>query len=146
MAMHPLRTATLALAAAASTGHLGPAWAQATVVVSGRSLAGAGVAGIGDTPLAQAPLQASIVGQQQLADAGIASMGALTKADASLGDAYNADGYWASLSARGYTLDNRYNYRRDGLPINAETAIALDNKERCLLYTSLPPSGGRCWN
>jgi outer membrane receptor protein involved in Fe transport len=29
-----------------------------------------------------------------------------------------------------YTLDNRYNYRRDGLPINAETAIALDNKER----------------
>ena len=100
------------------------------MVVSGRSLAGAGVAGIGDTPLAQAPLQASIVGQQQLADAGIASMGALTKADASLGDAYNADGYWASLSARGYTLDNRYNYRRDGLPINAETAIALDNKER----------------
>jgi iron complex outermembrane receptor protein len=54
----------------------------------------------------------------------------LTKADASLGDAYNAEGYWSSLSARGYTLDNRYNYRRDGLPINAETAIALDNKER----------------
>ncbi len=31
---------------------------------------------------------------------------------------------------RGFTLDNRFNYRRDGLPINAETAIALDNKER----------------
>ena len=25
---------------------------------------------------------------------------------------------------RGFTLDNRFNYRRDGLPINAETAIA----------------------
>jgi iron complex outermembrane receptor protein len=97
MAMHPLRTTALALAAAASTWPLCPAWAQTTVVVSGRSLAGAGVTGLGDTPLAQAPLQASIVGQQQLADAGIASIGALTKTDASLSDAYNADGYWASL-------------------------------------------------
>jgi iron complex outermembrane receptor protein len=123
-------TFALTLMAAAWLAHASPALAQSTVVVTGRTLPGAGVAGFGDTPLASAPLQASIVGQQQLADAGITSIGALTKADASLGDAYNADGYWASLSARGYTLDNRYNYRRDGLPINAETAIALDNKER----------------
>ena len=26
---------------------------------------------------------------------------------------------------RGYTLDNRFNFRRDGLPINAETAIEV---------------------
>jgi iron complex outermembrane receptor protein len=123
-------TFALTLLAAAWMAPATPAIAQATVVVTGRSLPGAGVAGFGDTPLPSAPLQASIVGQQQLADAGITSIGALTKTDASLGDAYNADGYWASLSARGYTLDNRYNYRRDGLPINAETAIALDNKER----------------
>jgi iron complex outermembrane recepter protein len=31
---------------------------------------------------------------------------------------------------RGFTLDNKFNMRRDGLPINAETAIALENKER----------------
>ena len=31
---------------------------------------------------------------------------------------------------RGFTLDNRFNYRRDGLPISAETSIPLDNKER----------------
>ena len=31
---------------------------------------------------------------------------------------------------RGFVLDNRANYLRDGLPINAETAIGLDNKER----------------
>ena len=31
---------------------------------------------------------------------------------------------------RGFTLDNRFNYRREGLPINAETTIPLDNKER----------------
>ena len=31
---------------------------------------------------------------------------------------------------RGFVLDNRFNFRRDGLPINAETSIPLDNKER----------------
>ncbi|HEY6087137.1 MAG TPA: TonB-dependent receptor, partial [Burkholderiaceae bacterium] len=30
---------------------------------------------------------------------------------------------------RGYTLDNRSNYRRDGLPINAETVIGQANKQ-----------------
>jgi iron complex outermembrane receptor protein len=102
----------------------------ATVTITGRTLGGAGVAGFGDVPLSRALLQASLFGSQQLEDAGIASLGDLTKLDASLGDAYNAEGYWSILSSRGYTLDNRSNYRRDGLPINAETAIALDNKER----------------
>jgi len=45
-------------------------------------------------------------------------------------DAYNSAGYWDYLTVRGFVLDNRFNYRREGLPINAETAIALDNKER----------------
>jgi iron complex outermembrane receptor protein len=45
-------------------------------------------------------------------------------------DAYNAPGYWDFLSIRGFTLDNRFNYRREGLPISAETSIPLDNKER----------------
>ena len=31
-------------------------------------------------------------------------------------------------TVRGFELDNRFNYRRDGLPINAETSIPLDNK------------------
>ena len=46
-----------------------------------------------------------------------------------MGDAYNAVGYWDSLTVRGFVLDQRYNYRRDGLPISAETAIPLENKE-----------------
>lgn len=101
-----------------------------TVTIVGRSLASASVAGFGDAPLASAPLSASVYGAQQLADRGVRSVGELTLLDASLGDAYNAEGYWSIISSRGYTLDNRYNYRRDGLPINAETAIALDNKDR----------------
>ncbi len=128
----PARRA-LALAASAVCACVPPvvrAQDGATVTITGRSLGRAGVAGFGDVPLASAPLQASVFGKEQLADAGVASIGGLTRLDASLGEAYNADGYWSILSARGYTLDNRTNYRRDGLPINAETAIALDNKER----------------
>ena len=108
------------------------ALAQATdqVTVTGRALGVASVAGFGSTPAARTPLQTSVIGSAQLSDAGINSLAGLTRLDASLGDAYNAEGYWAILSARGYTLDNRFNYRRDGLPINAETALALENKER----------------
>ena len=101
-----------------------------TVTVTGRSVAGAGIGGFGDVPTARLPQQASSFSSAQLADAGIASLAGLTRLDASVGDAYNAEGYWSNLSVRGYTLDNRFNDRRDGLPINAETAIALDNKDR----------------
>ena len=101
-----------------------------SVVITGRSSATVGVAGFGDTPLARAPLQASVYNQGLLADLGISQFSGLTRLDASVSDAYNAEGYWSNLSVRGFTLDNRFNYRRDGLPINAETAIALDNKDR----------------
>jgi iron complex outermembrane receptor protein len=119
----------LCCALVAATAHAQTA--DSTVTITGRSLAGtAALAGFGDTPLARSPLQASVFGTQQLADTGVQSIGGLTRLDASVGDAYNAEGYWSIVAVRGYTLDNRFNYRRDGLPINAETAIALDNKER----------------
>ena len=117
------------LALAAAMACCLPVAAQDTVTITGRSN-GAAVAGFGPVPLARAPLQASVIGQAQLADQGIAEFSGLTRLDASVSDAYNAAGYWSNLSVRGYTLDNRFNYRRDGLPINAETAIALDNKDR----------------
>ncbi len=99
-------------------------------IITGRNSATVSVAGFGDTPLTRAPLQASVYGQGLLADQGISQISGLTRLDASVSDAYNAEGYWSNLSVRGFTLDNRFNYRRDGLPINAETAIALDNKDR----------------
>ena len=55
-------------------------------------------------------------------------MADITRISTSLSDAYNAVGYWSSFSVRGYRLDERQNYRRDGLPINAETALWLGNK------------------
>jgi len=87
------------------------------------------VAGFGgDVPLARTPMAAAIVGESQRRDDGQRSLADLTRSDASLADAYNAEGYWSFLTIRGFTLDNKSNYRRDGLPINAETALALDNK------------------
>jgi iron complex outermembrane receptor protein len=109
------------------------AWAQPagdTVTVTAPALPAAGIGGFPDVPLARSAMSTASFGAEQLADLGIAGLGDIGRLDASVGEAYNAPGYWASFSVRGYTLDNRANYRRDGLPVNAETAIALDNKER----------------
>ena len=62
------------------------------------------------------------IGAQRITDA--------LRLDASVSDSYNLPAYWDKLSVRGYGLDNRYNFRREDLPISAETIIAMDNKER----------------
>jgi len=86
------------------------------------------VAGFGDVPLERAPFAASVLDASQLQEAGARNFTDLTRLDAAISDAYNAEGYWQSLTVRGFVIDNRFNYRRDGLPINAETVIPLDNK------------------
>ncbi|HZT56862.1 MAG TPA: TonB-dependent siderophore receptor [Burkholderiaceae bacterium] len=100
------------------------------ITVTGRTTPPATVSGWGDTPLAKTPLQASVFGSEQLKDGGVQRLSDLTAVDAGVSDAYNAEGYWDFLTVRGYVLDNRFNFRRDGLPINAETSIPLDNKAR----------------
>ena len=87
------------------------------------------VAGFGSSALQRAPFAATVIDQRALQDAGISSLGDITRLDAGITDAYNAPGYWNQLAVRGYTLDNRFNYRRDGLPINAETVIGQANKQ-----------------
>ncbi|SEJ69675.1 MULTISPECIES: TonB-dependent siderophore receptor [unclassified Variovorax] len=90
----------------------------------------ADVSGFGDVPLRELPLSATIVDSQQLRASGARRLADLTQFDASVTDAYNSAGYWDYLTVRGFVLDNRFNYRREGLPISAETSIPLDNKER----------------
>ncbi|MEO7547996.1 MAG: TonB-dependent receptor plug domain-containing protein, partial [Ramlibacter sp.] len=90
----------------------------------------ADVTGFGDVPLREVPLSATVITRRQLEASGARRLADLTQFDASVTDAYNAPGYWDYLSIRGFTLDNRFNYRREGLPISAETSIPLDNKER----------------
>ena len=128
----------LALAAALCIGSATAALAQSPaapvttrlepVTVTGPALPVASVSGWGDLPLAELPLQATVFGNAALRDTGARRLADLIGLDASISDAYNTEGYWDYLTVRGYVLDNRYNYRRDGLPINAETSIALDNK------------------
>jgi iron complex outermembrane recepter protein len=122
----------LALAAAAAAAQETPAAAAAaqTVTITGRNgTSTAQVAGFGDLPLGRLPLSVTSLGGPLLQDAAVNSLADITRLDASLADAYNAAGYWSNFSIRGYTLDPRRNYRRDGLPINAETAIDLGNKQ-----------------
>lgn len=129
---HAVAQAVLLLTALAAQAQAQPADASVpqTITVSGRSgNNAASVAGFGDIPLSRSPFSATVIGLGQLQDAGITGIGDLTRLDAGITDAYNAPGYWGQLAVRGFTLDNRYNYRRDGLPINAETVIAQGNKQ-----------------
>ncbi|MEO6030806.1 MAG: TonB-dependent siderophore receptor [Burkholderiaceae bacterium] len=109
---------------ATSTTELAP------VTVTARTRPAASIAGWGDTPIEMTPLQASVHSAQQMRDNGTRRLADLVTTDPAVSDAYNSEGYWDFLSVRGFVLDNRFNYRRDGLPINAETSIPLDNKSR----------------
>lgn len=116
------------LAAAQQSQQAQPA-AQTVTVTGGKPAGTASVAGFGDVPTSKLPMSVISLSTSQLQDAAIQSLADITRLDASIGDAYNSAGYWSNLSVRGFILDNRFNYRRDGLPINAETDIALDNKQ-----------------
>ena len=127
----PLRRLAFALATGGLSFHAAAqtaAPALPSVVIKGSAEAPATVGGFGDTPVAKLPMQASIVSAEQLTDRGLTSLAGLTLLDASVGDSYNSAGYVSYLKIRGYDLDNRFNFRRDGLPINAETALPLANK------------------
>lgn len=101
------------------------------VTVTGRAtLPPADVAGFGDVPPERLPMQVLSIGEARLDDHGVQGLQELTRFDASVSDAYNSVGYWDSLTVRGFVIDQRYNYRRDGLPITGETALPLDNKSR----------------
>jgi iron complex outermembrane recepter protein len=134
--LHAVAQAASALAVALAAG---AACAQAVdaqavgaqvITITGKSRNNtATVAGFGDLPLSSAPFSATVINTGQLQDAGIRGLGDLTRLDAGITDAYNPPGYWSQLAVRGFTLDNRFNYRRDGLPINAETTIGQANKQ-----------------
>jgi outer membrane receptor protein involved in Fe transport len=132
--LHRLRPRPAPVLAAACWRPAG-AWpcAQDSVVssitITGRSSGNsAGIAGFGDVPLYRSPFSATVITTGQLGDAGITGLGDLTRLDAGTTDAYNAPGYWGLMAVRGFTLDPQFNYRRDGLPINAETMLPLANK------------------
>ena len=128
-ALLALGTAARAQDASPSTPATPPATAapQSVQIVGHNTADASGVTGF-DSPLARTPLQAEAISTRMLTDIGATSLSDLTRVDASLTDSYNAVGYWTTFTLRGFQVDNKYNFRRDGLPINAETALPLENK------------------
>ena len=88
------------------------------------------VAGFDDVSAQAQPFSVTTIGQATLRDIGAQRITDALRLDASVSDSYNLPAYWDKLSVRGFALDNRYNYRREGLPISAETITPMDNKQR----------------
>jgi iron complex outermembrane recepter protein len=88
------------------------------------------VSGFGDVPAKELPFSTTTIDSATLRDIGAQRLSDALRLDASVADAFNSPAYWDILSVRGFTLDNRYNYRREGMAISAETMIPMDNKER----------------
>ncbi len=129
----PRAVALLVLTAAsvhAQQAASGSGTLQAVTITDRTAAASADVTGFGDVPLREVPVSATVIDREQIQQSGARRLADLTAFDSSVSDAYNAPGYWDFVSIRGFTLDNRFNYRREGLPVNAETSIPLDNKER----------------
>lgn len=81
-----------------------------------------------DTPLRETPVSVTRINASDIALAGATRLADLVAFDSSVSDAYNAAGYIDYLTVRGFVINNRYNIRREGLPISGDTAIALENK------------------
>ncbi len=118
-----IATATALLASGLAAAQTLPA-----VTVTGKAAETApSLTGFSEPP-AKLPMQALSLSAERLDDLGINQLAGITKLDASVSDAYNPVGYWSQLKIRGFDLDNRFNLRRDGLPISGETALSLANK------------------
>jgi iron complex outermembrane recepter protein len=124
-----MKSVCFAVLGALSLGYSNAQEAQRITITGSATQQAPAVSGFGDMPLSRVPFSATVIDQRALQDAGIASLADITRLDAGITDAYNAPGYINQLAVRGFTLDNRFNFRRDGLPINAETAIGQANKQ-----------------
>ena len=130
-ALWALGLASAALASTALAQTQSPSEAPeppaSSVTVTGRTLT-LGSLSPWSLPAREQPLTTSSLQADDIALRGARRLADLIGMDSSLSDAYNAVGYIDYLTVRGFVIDNRYNVRREGLPINGDTAIGLDNK------------------
>ncbi|KHD87562.1 MAG: TonB-dependent receptor [Bdellovibrio sp. ArHS] len=88
------------------------------------------VSGFFDVSTKELPASLRVLSAKTMTESNIQKLSDVTQVEAAVSNSYNAAGYWDALSIRGFVLDNRTSYLRDTLPINAETFIALENKEQ----------------
>lgn len=87
------------------------------------------VGAVGDAPQAQTPQSISVLRSEQLREEGASSWAQVLRSEPSVGNFYNTTGYIETLQIRGFVLDNRLNFRRDGLPVSNHQPLALENKQ-----------------
>jgi iron complex outermembrane receptor protein len=126
--MAKLSLSFVAAATALLAAQLAAAQSLPQVSVTGKATEAVPTLSGFNAPPAKLPMQALSLSAERLDDLGIGQLSGITKLDASISDAYNAVGYWSQLKIRGFDLDNRFNLRRDGLPISGETVLSLVNK------------------
>jgi iron complex outermembrane receptor protein len=97
---------------------------------AGRAADHASVGGFSDSAIIDTPASITSIGRAQMQEFSIRNVTDASKFDASIGDSYNAVGYAEQFTIRGFSLDNNYSYRKDGIAIPADTQIPLENKER----------------
>ncbi len=132
----PVRLTTTIAPALAIAFAANPSWAQTsmqtalpTITVTAQRTA-TDNALLPGVSLFELPVSLNSLSAEQLRAQGVNSLSNVIKYDASAGDAYNTLGYIESMTLRGFLLDNRFNYRRDGLPVSNHVPMALDNKQR----------------
>lgn len=121
----------LVAAAASVACQLSVAQTTSLPAVSVRaSTASPDVSGFADLPAKDTPVSTTVIDRATLERSGARGVADLTRFDASISDAYNSAGYFDNLTVRGFTIETRRSYRRDGMPVVGETFNAFDNKER----------------
>ena len=80
--------------------------------------------------LFQTPQSISVLSSDLLNGMATQSLSQAIKLDASLADSYNTTGYIESISVRGFLLNQKSNFRRDGLAISNYAPIAFENIEQ----------------
>jgi iron complex outermembrane recepter protein len=80
-------------------------------------------------PLSETPISASVIGADQLLDRGVNSLSSALRDEPSAADNYNTFGYVERIKVRGFDLDEKLNFRRDGLPVTNHVPIGLENKQ-----------------
>ncbi|MEY4763875.1 MAG: hypothetical protein RI907_548 [Pseudomonadota bacterium] len=115
-------------AAAASGSDLALPDLNATAPVARAPLPRSTSLGFADTPDWLQPVQGFSVGR--LPQNGIRRLADLERMQASVGNGAALNGYLESMSIRGQLIDSTHNYRRDGLPVQGGTRLALDAIDR----------------
>jgi len=79
------------------------------------------------------PFSLTRIDSEALKDFGVRALSDVLRSEPAVSDSYNTLGYPENFAVRGFLIDPRLNYRRDGLPINGHAPMAFENKDAVLV-------------